>query len=73
MHLEKSNLKYEENFDVKEIIELINSKFLVDGKTVNNIDEIFQTILKEINYEFLYNKNLPFISLHFNKIVYYIQ
>ena len=59
--------EYEENFDVKEIIELVNSKFLVDGKTVNNIDEIFQTILKEISYGFLYNKNLPFISLHFNK------
>jgi len=34
---------------------------------VNNLDEVFDTILKEIAYGFLNQKELPEISLNFNK------
>ena len=55
----------ENNFDVNQIISLLNEKFLL--KKVNNLDEVYDTILKEIAYGFLNKKELPEISLNFNK------
>jgi len=46
-------------------ISLLNEKFLL--QKVNNLDEVFDTILKEIAYGFLNQKELPEISLNFNK------
>ena len=57
----------ENNFNVNEIIDLVNTKFLLDNIKVKSINEIYDTILKEISYGFLYNKQLPQISLNFNK------
>ena len=51
----------------EEIIKLVNSKFLLGNIKVKNLDEIYDTILKEISYGFLYKKKLPSISLNFNK------
>ena len=51
----------------EEIINLINSKFLIGNIKVKKLDEIYDTILKEISYGFLYKKKLPSISLNFNK------
>ena len=60
--------EYEDkNFDVNQIINLVNSKFLIGPIKVNNINEIYDTILKEIAFGFLNNKQLPEISLNFNK------
>ena len=56
----------ENNFDINEIINLINSKFLNNIK-ITNLNELFETILMEIAQGFLYKKNLPMISLNFNK------
>ena len=56
------------NFNVeKEIIDLINNKFLIGNIKVQNLDEVYDTILKEISYGFLHKKKLPSISLNFNK------
>ena len=58
----------ENNFDVNnQILELINSKFLINNIKVKNLNEVYETILREIAYGFLYQKNLPSISLNFNK------
>ena len=51
----------------EEIIKLINSNFLIGNIKVKNLDEIYDTILKEISFGFLYKKKLPSISLNFNK------
>ena len=51
----------------KEIIDLIISKFLIRNIKVQNLDEVYDTILKEISYGFLYKKKLPSVSLNFNK------
>ena len=53
------------NFNINEIINLVNSKFL--EIKISNLDELFDTILMEIAQGFLYQKNLPSISLNFNK------
>ena len=57
----------ENNFDISQIIKLVNSKFLINDIQINNLDEIYETIMKEISYGFLCKKNLPEISLNFNK------
>ena len=41
----------------EEIIKLINSNFLIGNIKVKNLDEIYDTILKEISFGFLYKKN----------------
>ena len=43
----------ENNFNIEQIIDLINSKFLINNIKVKNINEIYETILKEIAYGFL--------------------
>ena len=45
-----------EDFDLKQIIDLVNSKFLINGIKVKNLNEIYDTILKEIAYGFLFKK-----------------
>ena len=55
------------NFNVKQMINLINSKFLINNIKVHNLNDIYDTILKEISYGFLYKQKLPSISLNFNK------
>ena len=50
----------------KEVINLINSKFLINGIKVNSLEEIFETILKELSYGLLFKQELPFVSLNFN-------
>ena len=57
----------DDNFNINSIVDLINSKFLVNNIKAKNINQIYETILQEIAYGFLYNKELPFISLNFNK------
>ena len=59
--------KGKNNFDIEQIIELINTKFLINEIKVNSLDEIYDNILKEISYGFLCKKELPSISLNFNK------
>ncbi len=49
------------------MIDLVNSKFLINGIQVKNLNEIYDTILKEIAYGFLFKKTLPSICLNFNK------
>ena len=56
-----------DNFDIEKIIDLVNSKFLINNIKVKSLDEIYDTILKEISYGFLCQKELPSISLNFNK------
>jgi len=56
-----------EDLDIEEIINLVNSKFLINNIKVKNLDEIYDTILKEIAYGFLCKNELPSISLNFNK------
>jgi hypothetical protein len=46
------------NFDISQILDLVNSKFLIGNIKVKNINEIYDTILKEIAYGFLYKKEL---------------
>ena len=58
-----------EDFDLKQIIDLVNSKFLINGIKVKNLNEIYDTFLKEIAYGFLFKKTFPSISLNFNKDV----
>ena len=53
------------NFDINEIINFLNKNFLL--KKVNTLDEVYDTVLKEIAYGFLNKKELPEISLNFNK------
>ena len=55
------------NFNVNEMINLINSKFLENNIKITNLNELFDTILMEIAHGFLYKKVLPSISLNFNK------
>ena len=57
----------EKNFSVNDIINLVNDKFLIGNIKVENLNEIYDTILKEVSYGFLYKKKLPSISLNFNK------
>ena len=57
----------ENDFSINQIIDLINSKFLINNIKIKNLNEAFETILKEISYGFLCKKNLPQISLNFNK------
>ena len=60
--------EYESNkFEINDIVNLVNSKFLIDNIKIQNINEVYDTILKEIAYGFLYKKKLPSISLNFNK------
>ena len=54
------------DFDINQIIDLVNNKFLINNIKVKSLDEIYETILKEISYGFLYQKELPSISLNFN-------
>ena len=63
----------EERYFIKEVVNLVNEKFLVNGKKVNSIDEIFQTILKEVSCGFLYKKNYLLFLYILIKMVYYIQ
>ena len=56
-----------DNFNIEKIIDLVNSKFLINNIKVKSLDEIYDTILKEISYGFLCQKELPSISLNFNK------
>ena len=55
------------NFNINQIIDLVNSKFLLGNLKFKNITEVYDTILKEIAYGFLFLKKLPEISLNFNK------
>ena len=59
--------EYDDDLDIQEIIDLVNSKFLINNIKVKSLDEIYDTILKEIAYGFLCRKELPSISLNFNK------
>ena len=56
-----------DDLNIQEIIDLVNSKFLINNIEVKSLDEIYDTILKEITYGFLCKKELPSISLNFNK------
>ena len=47
--------EYEDNFDINSIVDLINSKFLMNNIKAKNIVQIYETILQEIAYGFLYN------------------
>ena len=55
------------NFNINQIIDLVNSNFLLGNIKFNNINEIYDTILKEVACGFLCQKKLPEISLNFNK------
>ena len=50
----------------KDIIDTVN-RLLVPGIKVNNLSEIWETILSELSNGFLINHQLPFVSLHFNQ------
>ena len=50
----------------KAIFDIVN-RILEPGIKINSLDEIWETILSEISYGFLVEKQLPYISLHFNK------
>ena len=45
------------DMNVSQIINLINSKFLINNIKVESLDEIFDTILKEIAYGYYMKKN----------------
>ena len=53
------------DFNPEMIIDFLNKNFLLIK--INGLDEVFDTILKEIAYGFLNKKVLPEISLNFNK------
>ena len=59
--------EYEGDLNIRDIIDLVNTKFLINNIKVNSLDEIYDTILEEIAYGFLCRKDLPSISLNFNK------
>jgi len=51
----------------KEILDLLNNKFLINGAKFDNMEQVFATILNELSIGYLADKKLPFISLNFNK------
>ena len=56
-----------EDLNIEEIIDLVNSKFLINDINVKSLSQIYDTIFKEIAYGFLCKNELPSISLNFNK------
>ena len=60
---EFENIKNDFNPNI--IVDFLNKNFLLIK--INSLDEAFDTILKEIAYGFLNKKELPEISLNFNK------
>ncbi|ORX81639.1 hypothetical protein BCR32DRAFT_244755 [Anaeromyces robustus] len=51
----------------QEILNLLNHKLLINGQKINNMEQVFSTILYELSVGYLVDKKLPFISLNFNK------